>query len=252
MFLLSACGEFIYSPYILKTKNLKSNIKNIELIKNREVLFSDTYQIPIIGDSHNYYSNLIKQINYINRNKSTIPFVIHVGDVTNFGLLLEWEMFYEIIKKLEVPFILVIGNHDLLLNGKEIYKQMFGDDLNFSLTFRQTKYIFYNNNNWESNGIVPDYKFLEKELELSDSRNFILSGHIQPDDRERFTKYEIDRLINLINSYNVKFHLNGHNHNYSAGHFGKSIRLTAGSSSKGRLLILQVNNNENTYEFIVL
>jgi len=248
--LLTSCGELNYSPYVFDIRERKLNEINLSKIITRSTKFSNKYKVAVIADSHNYFKDLNKQVHYINRNYKDIAFVIHLGDVTNFGLLLEWEMFLAVMDKLRVPFLLVIGNHDMLLNGIEIYKKMFGNNLNFSFSFKQTKYILYNNNNWESDELAPDFYFLQNELELSKDTSNILFGHVQADDPDRYTKNQRDEMRYLVNAYEVDYILNGHNHNYGHGFLGNSIRLTAGSSSKKKLLLLSISDEGNSYDFV--
>lgn len=249
---LSACGKFIHSPYISKTENRNLNPKNVVEISNRATSFTNTYKVAVLSDTHDYYSDLKKQVDYINERKDEIAFVLHAGDATNLGMLVEWETYKSFIDDLEVPFVMVIGNHDMLTHGVSIYHQMFGDDLDFSFVFKQTKFIFINNNNWESNGDAPDMSFLENELVSSSETHKVIVAHVQPDDSHRYSEYEIDEMKNLVDTHNVKYFINGHNHNYGDGTFGTATRVTVGASVKGKLLIVDIADGGISHTFIDL
>ncbi|MDP7320636.1 MAG: metallophosphoesterase [Bacteriovoracaceae bacterium] len=241
--IVSACGKFVYSPYVSKTVERNLNDKNLIKISAKESQVSSSFKIAIISDTHDYYSDLEKQVDYINNLSNDIAFVLHTGDATNLGMLVEWETFREKIEQLEVPFLLAIGNHDMLTNGVDIYKQIFGRKLDFSFVFKQTEFFIINNNNWESDGTAPNLSYLESMLKKSSATHKIILGHVQPDDDHRYSESQIQEMKNLIDTYSVKYFINGHNHNYGVGSFATAKRVTVGSSVKGKILILTINNS---------
>ena len=248
LFLLS-CGKLNYSPYVAEVSDRKLNERNLDYIADRSSEFSNEFKIAVLSDTHDYYKNLEKQIEYINDRKDEIAFVIHTGDATNLGLLPEWELFLDEMGKLEVPYVMVIGNHDLLANGKSLYKKLFGNDLNMTFDFKQTRFILFNNNNWESRGTVPNTSYVESQLSSSSQTHNLFFAHVQYDDPVRYNETEINVMKNLVSTYNVSHVVNGHNHNYGSGSFSSATRLTVGSSHKGRVLILSISDSGVDYEF---
>mgnify|MGYP000518901017 CR=1 FL=1 len=245
-----ACGKFVHSPYASKVSSKKLNSKGLKKIAAIEASHSDNFKVAVISDTHDYYSDLDKQVKYINDRKNEIAFVLHTGDSTNLGLQVEFDMFLEFIDKLKVPFVMVIGNHDMLTNGVDIYKKYFSSKLNFSFSFKQTKFILFNNNNWESTGEIPNLNFVEKELQASSATHNILLAHVQPDDDHRYSQREIDDMKALVDAHGVKLFINGHNHNYGAGTFGSAKRITVGSPVKGKIVILSITNAGITSEHL--
>lgn len=245
-----SCGEFISSPYISKTKNRNINGVSLKSIDTRASEFTNSFKIAVLSDSHDYYTDLKKQVDCINAMADEIAFVMHTGDATNLGMLVEWETFRSFVKELKVPLLMVIGNHDMLTNGTSIYTQMFGKSLNYSFVFKQTKFILINNNNWESDGVAPDLGFVESELASSTQANKIILGHVQPDDTDRYKSSQINDMKNLVNTHNVNYFINGHNHNYGEGSFGTATRVTVGAAVKGKLLILNISDSGVTHSFI--
>jgi predicted phosphodiesterase len=200
----------------------------------------------------NFKNELEKQVKYINNNKDDFAFVLHAGDATNLGLQIEWDLFYKQMKELKVPYIMVIGNHDLLTNGLQIYKKMFGPKLSFSFSFKQAKFIIFNNNNWESRDKVPDLGFIESELINSTSNQHFFLAHVQATDTDRYSQAKIDSFRDLVDNYNVDYLLSGHDHNPGVTPFGTSKRVIVGSSVKDKLFVLDINNLTITHEYIDL
>jgi 3',5'-cyclic AMP phosphodiesterase CpdA len=58
-------------------------------------------------------------------------FVIHGGDISDFGLTKEFLWMRDIMNGLKAPYVVIIGNHGCLANGTEIYRKIFGEE-NFS------------------------------------------------------------------------------------------------------------------------
>jgi hypothetical protein len=80
-----------------------------------------------------------------------------------------------------MPYICVIGNHDLTARGSEIYTEMFGPK-NFSFTFKQYKFLCHDDNSQEYNwsGKVPDMNWLNNELKDSTANWFVGAAHVPP------------------------------------------------------------------------
>lgn len=183
------------SPTDLNAKNLKKLYKNVD---NTD----DTVRFILTGDTQRSYDQARDLINLANKNYPKLNFVILNGDVSDFGLRQEMEWVTDIYESLKVPYITVIGNHDLVANGLNAYKHMFGE-LNFSFVYKKVKFICADDNSREYhfNGKVPDLTWLEKELQTDNSVNAIVNvAHIPPSsgdfDRALEAPYE-----NLLNSY---------------------------------------------------
>ena len=144
---LSSCGNLIdYSPYDtdVKITNLNAeNISKIEAAPQPEV----SLLIVVISDTHAIHTKLQTAIRFINQMQG-ISFVVINGDITNWGLAKEYKDFHQDITQLKIPFITVIGNHDYLSNGGNIFKRMFGQ-VNFSFHAGNHKVVVFDNVVWE-------------------------------------------------------------------------------------------------------
>ena len=250
-----ACGKLEYSPYAFNVDSLKVSDNNLRSILSKgqfeAAAKTHNYSIAIISDTHDYYDGLEKQISYINSNYENYDFVIVTGDITNVGLASEFQQTKKRLDKLKVPYITTSGNHDLLIDGEKIYNELFGKDT-YAFVYKDTKYILYNNNNWESSAQSPDFTWLEKELKSNQSSNLIVLSHVAPNDTDRFNKSDINFTRDLINKHGVDYYINGHNHNHAEGLFGDANHLTAGSPSKKILLTVNISITGVTHEFVKL
>lgn len=214
LMLFSACETFEYSPYQADTGGRENiNAENIARFIDNE---SDTTVIAIIGDTQRFYGSTEQIIEDIN-SLDYVDFVAHTGDIVDFGLQREYDWMIDLLDQLEVPYVAVAGNHDLIGNGDIIYQHRFGP-LNFSFVFNETKYVFINTNSrefgFEPN--VPDVNWLSAEL--SDSSDFtqaIIVQHVPPT-HEDFNADLLDDFFGTITeNNNVLLSINGHKHNFS-------------------------------------
>ena len=209
--------------------NFLQNEVVMKVILNHEDQVPSNYKIAFIADTHNYYDDLSDAVVAINRN-GPYAFVIVAGDITNEGFREEYLKTEEILGKLKVPHLVLVGNHDLLANGDEIYSKLYGSK-NFSFTFRDLTFVFANNNNWESEGPVPDLNLIG-DLFASAAINRILVTHVAPNDSDRFKQGEIERFETFISSQGISFIFHGHNHNPTVSTFGGATMITIGAPTK--------------------
>lgn len=235
LLLAISCGKFTVSPYVSNTPNSKLNKNQLSTIKESDTGADSSFKIAVLSDTHNYYKELEEQIDYINKHKNEYAFVLIGGDLTNLGLLREFETTKKLLQRLKLPYISAVGNHDLLSNGGRIFDQMFGPS-DFSFTYNQTKFILFNNNNWESTGKVPDLEFVEEELLGSSSQYNVLIGHVSPLDKDRWTERDKQEMGTVFRTYNVNYFLNGHDHNPGGESYEGGTRVTIGASSKRKIL----------------
>lgn len=214
--LLSSCEDlFEYSPYSSKvdSKYKETTLKNLGLLNSQKN--KNGYKFAIIGDSHYFYTKLDDVVKHINK-RDDIDFVIHAGDLTDGGLLKEYEMFYRIMNRSRSPFFTAIGNHDYRSNGLQIYEQMFGNP-NFSFEFNSSKFVFFDSVHWESNE-EPKLDWLENELSDSASyKKVFVITHIPPN-TDQFTEETQKRYSEILSKNNVAMSIHGHIHSFTHNH----------------------------------
>lgn len=237
LLLLPACKDlFQYSPY-------QANMEQSNLLQAQKEALAKTstasftpFSFAIFSDTHDEYHLFSEAIEQTNRD-SDVQFVVHAGDLTNFGLLKEYNWAMDTLSSSRAPYLTVIGNHDALGNGKVIYRRMLGE-YNYSVVYRNVKLIFLNNNDWEFDNLAPDNDWLAQEL--SDSslyQHVIVVCHIYPF-YDRFTTEEQSAFRRLVKDNFVSLVVSGHGHNYSytteiLSNGGTIGYLVAGATPRG-------------------
>ena len=250
---LMACSRvFEFSPYKANVKDRHRNntAKNLQLIEDIEVA-SDNFKFAFVSDSHFHFDNLKTVIHDINK-KGDILFVIFGGDMADQGLLKEYELFYNIVKKLHKPYLTVIGNHDYKSNGGIIYQQMFGD-FNYSFEFNNNKFVLFDNIVWESNK-NPDFDWLYAQLsDNASQKQLFVIAHIPPFTDQLDSTMQ-QRYHTLLSDNNVELSMHGHIHSYSyAKTFDDAVNyLTVPSLKKKSYCIVNVHNKSFDIELIEL
>ncbi len=180
--LFCGCDIIDYHPYDVRIKGEtnvnRNNIEQIELnCKDK-----DTLRIVVMGDSQRWYDETEDFVSHVNA-QSDIDFVIHGGDLSDFGMKDEFMWQRDILNKLNVPYVAIIGNHDYLGTGEDAYKKIFGNT-NFSFIAGRIKFICLDTNALENDysNPIPDFSFIENELH-EDSLEFdrtVFSMHVCP------------------------------------------------------------------------
>ena len=216
----SCSSLFDYSPYAIDfdAENRDVNAGNIAKISAQDNN-DGVITIAFTGDSHRFYDELNGFVGAVNRMNDTlqVDFVVHVGDLADFGLPKQYLWSNSYLLKLEMPYIAVIGNHDLVSNGGDSYKTMFGP-FNFSFLYDSIKFIVLNTNSLEfdMNGHVPDIPWLESQLTpAADFKKAVVLFHVGPDHGE-FDERLRDAFGRALEKYgNVLFAAHGHIHSFS-------------------------------------
>jgi Icc-related predicted phosphoesterase len=209
---------FNYSPYVINFNEEDKNVNqtNIDFLLKKNA--DDTVRIAFTGDTHRYFDEFdgfVNSVNEINRN-NPIDFVVHVGDIADFGLPQQYLWGNSYLLNLACPYFAVVGNHDLVGNGKLGYSEMFGD-FNFSFIYSDIKFIFIDTNSREYgfDGKVPDINWLESQL--TPNKNFkkaVVIFHIPPMNGDFDSSLEEDFHTSLEKFNNVMFTVHGHLHNH--------------------------------------
>lgn len=243
--LLFSCDKFDYSPYEIRLPEEMRDLnrKNINKIEAQNFPPTDTLMIVLTSDTQGFYAHNDALVSHINKNKS-IDFVLHNGDITDFGLLKEHEWIHSSFKNLAAPYVTVIGNHDATGNGKDLYKAMYGE-FDFSFVTTNRKFIFLNTNHWEFKGKAPDLNWLEKELIGSEKyQNTFVISHIPPNG-ESFGLEKIEKYRELLRKYKVSLSVHGHGHSfaYTKAKEGDVYELQVASTDKREYVLMRVHGN---------
>lgn len=176
------CGKFEASPYATTLPDMpaKVNEVNIARLAAREPFDDDTVTIVFTGDPQRFYEEqelIVAKANSI----PNVDLFIIAGDITDFGLAQEFMWVHERMERLRMPWLSVIGNHDMQANGTLIYQQLFGP-LDFSFTYKGYKFLFHDTNGREygNNGTVPRISWLAEQMADTVPEHFIAVSHVPP------------------------------------------------------------------------
>lgn len=250
LFLLPSCEEFEYSPYEIRLREDEKNInaRNLTRIQALGLSPSDTLRFILTADAQGFYAENEQLVAHMNQ-RDDIDFVIIGGDLTDFGLAKEFKLVHQDFKTLKVPYLAVVGNHDAINNGKQVFSAMYGD-YDVSFTVGNSRFILLNTNYLEFDKQVPDLDWLEAELQAAQAfENIFVISHIPPSSPE-FGPENMVRYGQLMNQYKVTYSLHGHNHGYKL-HFpfgdGVPVLVTA-ATEKLEYIVFTVIGEQVTFE----
>lgn len=248
LLLLSSCGVE-YNPYVTKGKYHDLTSDSLNRIGQTRMDSFFPFSILFISDLHSHYRDVERAATLINESSAGV-FTIVVGDITNMGLLKEYELAHESLIKINSPYLSVIGNHDALSNGKDVYRNMYGP-FNYSFVYNNVKFILFNNNKAEFGKGTPNIQWLESQLtDAASYQHVVVVSHVPLDDPVLPDEVRT-QLSDLIFNNNISLVVNGHNHNFQQAiqptiDGTDSIHLTAGSIDKGYFIEASFESNSVT------
>lgn len=247
LLLLTGCNHFEFTPNQISDRNSPTQLNEKNLAKLFSNPADDTVSVVFVGDSQRWYDEtdrFVEKVNTLN----TVDLVLLAGDISDFGLLQEFEWMNDRLSRLEKPYIGVIGNHDLIANGEEVFTNMFGPT-DFSFVYGSIKFIVHNTNSLEySKRKVPDMPWLSQELaDANDAAYIITVSHVPP-----FSQLEFDQ--QLAGSYplllrqtpKMLLSLHGHVHQHMDFYpFWDGVRyMTSYSFNQNAFVLLKIVNGK--------
>lgn len=252
--LMSCDGVFDVHPYDVNVSgDTNMNAREISLIE-RNSKSKDTIRFAFISDSHQWYDDLEDEVEDLNKH-TELDFIIHGGDVTDFGATKEFEWTRDRLKKLKQPFVVLLGNHDCLGTGNQTYGVVFGNP-DFSFISGRVKFVCLNTNaiEYDYSKPVPNFDFMETER-TSNSDEFdrtVVCMHAPP-----YSEQFNNNVAKVFNYYtqeftNLMFCLYGHGHHttqediYGNG----TMYYQVGSAPTRQYYIFTITPTDYSYEII--
>lgn len=248
---LHSCELIDYHPYDVRISGESDiNAKNIMRIEDK-CKDKEKIKVAAIGDTHKWYDELKLLIKDIN-SRIDIDFVIHDGDMSEFGYTQEFIWTRDYLQDLNIPYVSLIGNHDCLGTGKEAFEAIFGPT-DFSFIAGNIKFVCLNTNalEYDYSQPIPDFEFIidESTSRTDEFSHSVACMHARPG----------DDVFN--NNVSTVFHhylkmipglmccINGHGHSLKNDDiFGDGIIYHQTTSLDDRAYLLFTFNNDGTYE----
>lgn len=254
MLLSTSCSTLDYHPYdahITGAHNLtKKNIAHIE----RALKGKKSFKFAMISDTQRRFDETKLAIEEIN-SRNDIDFIVHGGDLSDFGFTDEFLWMRDLLCELNKPHVTVIGNHDCIGTGKDVYKKIYGES-NYTFSAGNTRFICLNTNalEYDYSSPIPDFSFLQRELanipENIEKTIFLM--HVKPYDDE-FNNNVAQVFQAYINRFpKVQFCLYGHNHNLAVGEpFEDGVKYYGCPDIADRIyLLFTIHENGYNYEIV--
>lgn len=234
-FALSGCDNFEPSPYAAGIKGKRNtNAASVEVLTSAGLTLP--LRFAFITDTHDATRETEQAIDIIRR-RGDVDFIIHGGDLTDFGLPKEYMWCRDAMEKSGLPYVAVIGNHDCLGNGEDNYEWIFGAK-NYSFTIAGVHFVCLNTTalEYDYSEPVPDLNFIVEDAaavseineQFPDSiSHTVVVMHSRPFD-EQFNNNVATPFIYYLHSfpgmksdskgstYTHAFCLCGHNHHFLA------------------------------------
>lgn len=252
---LSACDLIDYHPYDGRLDGKTEtdiNRKNIERIQ-RDCEGKDTLRFIMMGDSQRSLDETQDFVRVVN-NRTDVDFVIHGGDMADFGMKKEFEWTHEIMSKLNVPYVAILGNHDIIGNGDQVYREMYGVE-NFYFRAGKTKFVCLNTNalEFDYSHPVPDFRFIKQEIaDTFGLVQTVVAMHAPPGS-EQFNNNVKEVFQAYIRQFpGLLFCLHAHNHNVSETDIFDDGVLYYGCSNMAKRSYLYFTVTPHNYRYEVI
>ncbi len=212
--LITSCGLVEYHPYEIRLRDGEKGLNRKAFASIHEVsIMKDTVSFILIGDTQRSYDQVESFVSSANATEH--DFVIVAGDISDFGLMQEFRLVNDRLRKLDKPYVAVIGNHDFSGNGQQVFEEMYGP-VNDVFMAGKIKFILLNTNSREAefNGRVPDLDFLASELDDANYSQAIVVSHIPPFDADFDVQLEEGYKNLLARETRTRLSLHAHQHRF--------------------------------------
>jgi 3',5'-cyclic AMP phosphodiesterase CpdA len=209
-----AAGCLEYSPHVTKLEGAERDLNHKAIARLAATPAPAVLRFAVVGDTQLALDEVEDAVAHLNR-RTDLAFVVQVGDYTEFGQLFEFRLMNDVFAGLRVPWLVVIGNHDYLGNGEEIFVEMFGPR-NQAFTFARTRFVLFDSNSREVafSGDVPDLGFVAAQLEPDgDHDRAVLLSHVPPATSD-FDPERVEGFDEILQTRAPVASFHGHEHGF--------------------------------------
>ncbi len=198
------------------------NVKpaNFNIFKKNQPA-SKSFTFAVAGDSHNNTETYNEIVQDVNKNNNS--FFVDLGDSTRVGGRSEFEQTKAVLAKLNVPYHMVVGNHDTVGDGYILWQEYYGETY-YSWDYQNTHFITLNDVVNENGFSEEQLSWLEKDLSSTSKELKFIFLHSPPrcpfvgSEELGFTgpksEERINQFINIAKKYKVNKMFAGDIHNY--------------------------------------
>jgi len=157
------CDLLEHHPYAT-TIHGKTHINNKNVAALETSGLRPPFKFAFFTDTQGSLDELGTAIDII-RQRGDIDFMVHGGDMTDFGIVKEFVWCRDILEKARLPYVAVIGNHDCLGNGNDTFDYIFGDE-DFSFNIGPVHFLCLNTValEYDYSRPVPDFDFIASDI----------------------------------------------------------------------------------------
>lgn len=247
----SGCEYFEIHPYDTDVEG-QTAINAINVLRIESALQDRTeFRFAVISDTQGCYDETEEAVAALNA-RGDLDFVIHCGDLSDFGLKKEFQFQRDILNRLAVPYVALIGNHDCLATGQEVFRKIFGP-ANFAFTAGNTRIICLNTNamEYDYSVPVPDFDFMEYELTRlpSDVTRVIWAMHVRPGEFQFNNNVKKAFEYYITRTPGLPFCLYGHEHTLRVDELFDDGVLYYQCPNVEKRIYLLFTLTENRYEY---
>ena len=228
-------GCLSYSPHEVPFSGRNLRAENLAALESAPA--PSPLRFAVVGDVQGWYDDAWDAVRLLNEVEG-LAFVVQVGDFTDLGRSYEFELMAEVFEALEVPWFVVVGNHNLLGNGGTIFDELFGPR-NSDFTYARTRFVLLDTNSREYGfgGGVPDLEWLASRLAPSpDHDRAVVFSHVGPWSSD-FDPALREAFVTQLGAAGVALSIHGHDHRY-AEYDCEGVRCFVADAVEGRTLLL--------------
>lgn len=250
----TGCDVIDYHPYDTRYDG-QTDINRCNMARITENCAGrDSIRFAVLSDTQRWYDETAAAVASINA--LGVDFVVHLGDLTDFGLTREYEWMERELQKLSAPYVCLLGNHDCLGTGPDVFRRVYGEP-DFSFHAGDTHFLCLNTNAFEYDysTAIPDFSFIKanKNTLPAHIRRTVVAMHAAPGS-EQFNNNVAEIFHEKIAEYPaLQFCLSGHNHRTTTfAPFDDGITYYQCGAAKHRNYLLFTLNAQGgfTYEVV--
>lgn len=242
--LVLSCSPMRFSPFSDQVETNLSNVNSSNIARLQQDITtksasSQSIKFALVTDSHANYSDLEKVVTTLNQ--QNIDFTVHLGDMTDLGMAVEYDAVTSLMNRLSKPWLSVIGNHDAIGNGRHIYRKIFGP-YNQSFELGNFKFIIFNNNKLDFYSEGVELQALKNEISQS-TKPVVLFQHADPFNADNFNQSDLALIQEIINEPNLVAVFHGHLHHFSRKFYGKTVVQQIHRTEEEAYGLVELNND---------